>query len=420
MKKIICVLVAAAMMLSLAACGGGASNTPTSSSQTNNAPSSQTPSSTPATTSDGYDYENADTMKVAILQALTGSLSYYGDRLKWALGHEVDEINAAGGVLGKKLELSFYDIGSNDESMCVAACEKAILDSETEGYSAFYGPMNGAPCLSCAPLICEAQIPAIYISTSPNIRDGNFEYMWNHRNPADVANMVLAGCAKELWGINNVAVVYYTQAGAIIEKDTFIEGCKKYGINVEAEIAYQIDDVDFTAQATQVASIKDKIDGVFLVCDNGETPALVIAALYSYGFDKVIMTNNAGMNDTCISTAENLAPGSSSNMKSTTEVNLQNPEVVAWSDALMAIDSSFDRPGWYEACATDALRMFCEAAKIQGSIDPVEINKGLAKIKDFKGLTATYTNQGDNTLRSSVWACEVKDKVVVATKEFTW
>ena len=46
---------------------------------------------------------------------------------------------------------------------------------------------------------------------------------------------------------------------------------------------------------------------------------------------------------------------------------------------------------------------------------------GSAAILDsFEGLTATYTCQGDNTLRNSVWACEVQDGKVVATKKFEW
>lgn len=432
MKRFLCWVLAFMLVFSMTACNTqgpageeGNKGTDVSPNQDANGADAKTgqsgqPDAAKDTNAGGYDYEAAESMKVGILQPLTGSMSYYGDRIKWALGHEAEKINEAGGVLGKPIELAYYDIGTNDESMTVSACEKAIRDSETQGFSAFYGPINGAPCLACAPLVTEAQIPTLYISTSQNIRDGGYEYMWNHRIPADIANSVLAGCAKELWGVNNVAVLYYTLAGAIVEKDAFVAGCEEYGIDVKAEIAYQIDDVDFTAQATQVAKLKDEIDGVFLVCDNGETPALVIAALHAYGFDKVIMTNNAGMNDTTISTAEALSPGATANMKSTTEVNLQDPEVAAWAEELIAIDSSFDLPGWYEACAVDALRLMCQAAELQNSIDPVQINQGLAKIDSFEGLTATYTCQGDNTLRNSVWACEVQDGKVVATKKFEW
>src|SRR5215467_862757 len=50
-----------------------------------------------------------DTNRIGIILPLTGSQAAFGEALKNGYFIVLDEINARGGVLGKKLELDFYD-----------------------------------------------------------------------------------------------------------------------------------------------------------------------------------------------------------------------------------------------------------------------------------------------------------------------
>ena len=57
----------------------------------------------------------ADTLKIGYLAALTGDWAAYGQTEEKAAKLAVDEINAKGGILGKKLELVVYDFRTRAE-----------------------------------------------------------------------------------------------------------------------------------------------------------------------------------------------------------------------------------------------------------------------------------------------------------------
>jgi len=50
-----------------------------------------------------------DTVKIGVITSLTGSQAAFGEAHKFGYAIALDEINAKGGVLGKKIELDFYD-----------------------------------------------------------------------------------------------------------------------------------------------------------------------------------------------------------------------------------------------------------------------------------------------------------------------
>src|ERR1700740_273941 len=50
-----------------------------------------------------------NTVKIGVITSLTGSLAAFGEAHKNGYAIALDEINAKGGALGKKVELDFYD-----------------------------------------------------------------------------------------------------------------------------------------------------------------------------------------------------------------------------------------------------------------------------------------------------------------------
>ena len=95
MKRIASFVMAAGMALSLAACGGAASSTATSTAES---------TSTAATeTTDGGE------ILIGCLQDITGNTSGLGLSVQKGAQAAVDEINANGGINGKKIVMNTYD-----------------------------------------------------------------------------------------------------------------------------------------------------------------------------------------------------------------------------------------------------------------------------------------------------------------------
>lgn len=92
MKKFLCMMMAVLMVLAMAACGGEPAN------------------------NGGNDTPDATTVKIGGIGPLTGAYANYGLSEKNGAELAVKEINAAGGIAGKQIELSYQDSQGESES----------------------------------------------------------------------------------------------------------------------------------------------------------------------------------------------------------------------------------------------------------------------------------------------------------------
>lgn len=92
MKKFLCMMMAVLMVLAMAACGGEPAN------------------------NGGNDTPDATTVKIGGIGPLTGAYANYGLSEKNGAELAVKEINEAGGIAGKQIELSYQDSQGKSES----------------------------------------------------------------------------------------------------------------------------------------------------------------------------------------------------------------------------------------------------------------------------------------------------------------
>lgn len=102
----------------LAACGGGNSETSTAAGG----------GATTAATGDGASSPaDGEPVRLGLMPPLTGLVSLYGPEITWAAQIAVDEVNGAGGVLGRPIELIVQDDGSLPDT-AVPAAERLIKE----------------------------------------------------------------------------------------------------------------------------------------------------------------------------------------------------------------------------------------------------------------------------------------------------
>ncbi len=90
MKKFFCMMMAVLMVLAMTACGGEKTPTP--------------------------NQDETETIRIGGIGPLSGGYANYGFSVKNGAQLAVDEINAAGGINGKQVELSFQDSQADPES----------------------------------------------------------------------------------------------------------------------------------------------------------------------------------------------------------------------------------------------------------------------------------------------------------------
>ena len=77
----------------------------------------------------GCSKKGGDTIKIGVITSLTGSQAAFGAAHKNGYSIALDEINAKGGVLGKKIELDFYDDQSKPEQAVQGVSKLVDQDS---------------------------------------------------------------------------------------------------------------------------------------------------------------------------------------------------------------------------------------------------------------------------------------------------
>lgn len=104
---------------------------------------------------------SAKPIRLGLMSPLTGLVSMYGQEIAWAGRIACDEINAAGGVLGRKLELIVEDDGSLPETAVPAA--ERLLDEH--GCVALIGNLLSNSRIAVASQVAEAcQVPYLNFS----------------------------------------------------------------------------------------------------------------------------------------------------------------------------------------------------------------------------------------------------------------
>lgn len=109
--------------------------------------------------------QGTDALRIGVLIPLTGSTSQFGASMGKAAQLAVEEINAAGGVKGRKLEIVIEDDQSNPEAGVRAA--RKLLD--VDKVIAICGTYASAVTSAVAPLCWEAKVPLFTASGADSI-----------------------------------------------------------------------------------------------------------------------------------------------------------------------------------------------------------------------------------------------------------
>lgn len=215
-KRLFALAVASVMTLSFTACG--------SSSQS----------------------ADSDTFKIGGIGPLTGDAASYGNSVKNGCQIAVDEINAAGGANGKKLELLFED-DVNDAEKSVNAYN-TLMD---QGVGAIVGSVTSSPCIAVA---AESEKDGILqITPSGSAKEctsGSNAFRICFTDP--LQGEVMAKYIKDK-GINKIAVIYdvsndYSKG----IHDAFAEKFAELGGQIVDDESFSKGDIDFKTQLTKV------------------------------------------------------------------------------------------------------------------------------------------------------------------------
>src|SRR5581483_7611232 len=206
-------------------------------------------------------------IKLATLTPLTGAGGPYGPVMVKAVKAVVDEVNAAGGVLGRKVELVSEDTQTNPEA-AVRAARKLI---DVDKVCAIMGTWASAVTTAVAPLCWESKTFLTTTSGADSITQLPHQGYLIRTQP----NTTLQGTAHAEFiagmGKKKVAVIGIQAPFALSTKEHLDSVLKTKGAAVVAHVIYEKDKATYRSEIDQ--AMRSDPDFLYL---NGYAPDTVV------------------------------------------------------------------------------------------------------------------------------------------------
>jgi branched-chain amino acid transport system substrate-binding protein len=341
-----------------------------------------------------------ETIKIGEYASLTGKEAAFGQSSHKGTVLAIEELNAAGGVLGRKIELVTDDDQTKQgESATIA--KKLIFRDKVVG---MLGEVASMRSLEAAP-ICQAyRIPMISpSSTNPKVTEiGNYIFRVCFIDPFQ--GTVMAKFAKDTLKIRRVALLTsVSSAYSVGLAKYFKERFAADGGEIVIEQKFTEGDKDFNAQLTAIKAAG--VDGIFvpgyyteaaLICRQARELDMAIPLFGGDGWEapELIAIGGPAVEGCYYST--HYSP------------QVDTPAVKSFVAKFQARFAG-ETPDAMAALGYDSAEVMADAIRRAGSTDGPAIREALASTKDFQGVTGATTMDKDRNATKAAVVIMVKD-----------
>jgi branched-chain amino acid transport system substrate-binding protein len=343
--------------------------------------------------------KQAETIKIGEYASLTGKEATYGQASHKGTLLAIEEVNAAGGVLGKKLELITED-NQSKAGESVTIVKKFISRDKVV---AVLGEVASSRSLEAAPVCQNAKVPMISpSSTSPKVTEAG-DYIFRVCFIDPFQGTVMAKFAKDTLKIRKVALLTsVSNAYSVGLAKYFKERFAADGGTIALEQKYAEGEKDFRAQLTAIKAAN--VEGIFvpgyyaeaaLICKQAQDLGMKIPLFGADGWESPELVEIGGKSVEGSYFATHYSPEN------------QDANVVAFNERF--------RKRWGDVSDTltglgyDSVMMLVDALKRAGTTEGDKLRDALATTKNFRGVTGTITLDAQRNPTKSAVVLTVKD-----------
>ena len=377
--KTTAIAAAAAMMMSMAACSGG----------------SMDDSSNSAGAASG------NTITLGSITTNSGTAAAYGEAELKGFKLAISEINAKGGLNGKKIKLESMD-DKGDATEASNAFNKLAGDNSV---LAVLGPTISSTTAAVAPLADQSKLPAIApAATSDSIATGGYLFRTCFKD--SYQGEIAAKFAAETLKVKKVAVLYGTgdPYSSGVGK-AFAAAAKKAGLDVvDEENSSSADDTEYSSQLQKIqasgaeflyAPYYYSVAGPYII------PQARALGYKGYvmgpdGYDGLKLTGDKSQYDKVLYTTH-YSPDDTSNSK-------VQDFIKSYKKA-----NNNQEPNTFTALAYDSVYMFKQAYEKAGKNPTREQIRNAISGMSFSGVTGKFTLDKKGSPNKSVIVLELKN-----------
>ncbi len=316
------------------------------------------------------------TIKIGMVQPLTGAFAAAGTDVVNGAKIAVDEINAKGGVIGEKLELVIEDTKSNPTEAASVTEKLVVRDKVT----VLMGASSSTATLAVMPKLMEYKVPMLVeTSSSSKITTAGNPYIFRIAPPSEVEAAVFAKIVNKI-GIKKADFLVVNNDWGRGTADEFTKVLKEKGISVGLVERMDQGAQDMNAQLTK---LKGSGADTLFVTTAVEQLSLVLKQAAALGFNVRIITTGGSQNpDQLITNVGKAADGS----WHLAFFAPWAPDATPSPAATKAFVAEWNKRGLPYGSLTssfrgyDGIRAIAEAIKIAGKAEPEAIREAFWKV----------------------------------------
>ncbi len=201
-----------------------------------------------------------NTVKIGVITSLTGSQAAFGEAHKNGYAIALDEVNAKGGILGKKVELDFYDDQSKPDQ-AVQGVSKLLDQDHVAMLLGAYSSENTKAIINP---VTTHQIPLLIpTATADNVMDSKSPWVFRICAGANDYAKTTIEFLKHNGAPKTIAIVYEKTNFGQANMQAMKETAQAAGMTVVATEEYEAKAPDYKAVLRRV---KDKNPDVIYFC----------------------------------------------------------------------------------------------------------------------------------------------------------
>lgn len=328
----------------------------------------------------GCKAKSGNTIKVGEYASLTGKEATYGTAMHEGTQLAIEQANAAGGVLGKQIELIVED----DQSKAGEAANAVNKLIAKDNVVAVLGEFASSRSLEGGPICQGAGIPMISPgSTNPDVtKIGDYVFRVCFTDPFQ--GKALANFAKQK-NLKKVAILTdvkndYSKGLARYFKEKFVEN----GGSVVTELDYNGGDKDFKAQLTTIKGAAP--DAIFLPGYYNDV-ALICIQTKELGINVPLFGGDGWESHMLTEIGKEAVEGHY--FSTHCLVDQDTPKMKSFVEAYK---KRFNKsPDAMATLGYDSAAVLVDALKRAGTTDPVKLRDAIAATKDFDGVSGKFS-----------------------------
>ena len=333
----------------------------------------------------------APPVKIGALFSVTGPASFLGEPERNTAIMMVDEINKAGGIKGRKLELVVYDT-QGDATKAVQAVNKLIKDDQVV---AIIGPSTTGDSMAVIPVVEKAEIPLISCAAGIKITDPVKKWIFKTAQNDTLAVMKIYKNLQQQ-KISKVAILTVSDGFGSSGREQLKLQAKEFGINLISDETYGSKDDDMTVQLTK---IRDSEAQAIICWGTNPGPAKVARNVKQLGIKLPLYMSHGVSSRKFIELAGEGAEGimlPSGKVIVADQLPKNDPQKKALLNYVNKYKEKYKVEGdHFGGHAYDAV-MLIKNAMEKGGFTPAAIHDQLEKTKKFAGIGGTFSYSAQN------------------------